>query len=74
MSTKPTPTALALEALRKIEKHEKECGRRWAEATVELKYIKRQMERQSVRWEKVAWLLISTVGLTIIGYIITLIT
>ena len=29
-----TPTALALEALEQIAKHEKECGERWAEWTI----------------------------------------
>jgi len=73
MSNKTTPTALALEALRKIERHEKECSKRWAEATVELRYIKNQLDRHSVRWEKVAWILITTVGLSIIGYITAII-
>ena len=39
-SEKLTPTKIAIEALKKIEKHEKDCGERWAEATTELKHIK----------------------------------
>lgn len=31
---------IALEALERIARHEKECGERWAEAAVELRELK----------------------------------
>ena len=38
---KMTASDIAIEALKKIESHEKDCGERWAEATTELKYKKK---------------------------------
>lgn len=74
MNKRPTPTDLALQSLKKIEKHEKECGERWAEATVQLQLLHKTVERHSQRWEKTAWLIISGIGFTILtlllkGYI-----
>lgn len=63
---KPSPTELALKALKKIEQHEKECGERWAEATVQLELLKKAVDRHSTRWEKTAWVIISGIGFTIV--------
>ena len=63
---KMTASDIAIEALKKIETHEKDCGERWAEATTELKYIKKTLEAHGKRWEKTAWLLIGTVGVSIV--------
>jgi hypothetical protein len=52
---------VALKALEKIAKHEKECGERWAEALTELKNIKVATNNHAARWEKMAWLVIGTV-------------
>ena len=61
-SEKLTPTKIAIEALKKIEKHEKDCGERWAEATTELKHIKEIVNKHGQRWERMAWFLISGIG------------
>ena len=58
---------LALEALEKIAQHEKECGERWAEATVELRELKKSTQEHSARWEKVAWLVIGAAGTTLLA-------
>ena len=50
----------ALEALKKIAEHEKECAARWGEAAVELRELKEATKTHSKRWEKVAWILIIT--------------
>ena len=55
---------VALEALEKIAKHEKECGERWAEALTELKNLKVATDNHAERWEKLAWLVIGTVVTT----------
>ena len=52
---------VALEALERIAKHEKECGERWAEALTELKNLRLATDNHAKRWEKVAWLVIGTV-------------
>ena len=52
---------LALEALEKIATHEKECGERWTEAMIELMLV---TSNHAERWEKLAWLVIGTVGTT----------
>jgi len=52
---------VALQALEKIAKHEKECGERWAEALTELKNIKTATNNHAARWEKMAWLVIGTI-------------
>lgn len=58
---------IAIQALERIEKHEKECGDRWAEATAELRDLKRVTEdltrltqEHSNRWERLAWLVVGT--------------
>lgn len=49
---------IALEALERISHHEQECGKRWSEATIELRELKKATNDHSVRWEKLAWLVI----------------
>lgn len=56
---KKTPTQLALDALERIDRHEKICGDRWAEAHQEIRALRE-------RWEKLAWGIIGTVGLAIV--------
>lgn len=52
---------LALDALERIAKHEKECGERWAEAVVELRELRKVTDSHAARWEKLAWLVVGTV-------------
>ena len=40
-TTIKTEMDIALEALDRIAEHEKECGERWAECTVELRELRR---------------------------------
>ena len=64
---------LALEALEKIAQHEKECGERWAECTVELKQLRTVADSHAARWEKLAWLVVTvviTTGATVITSIV----
>ena len=68
-----TPTALALEALERIAHHEKECGERWAECTIELRELKNASNAHAARWEKLAWLVIGTVITTALAGWITMI-
>ena len=73
-ATKPTtPTALALKALERIAKHEKECGERWAECTVKLRELKDASKAHAARWEKLAWLVIGTVITTAFAAWVTII-
>ena len=55
---------LALDALERIAQHEKECGERWAEAVVELRELRKVTDSHAARWEKLAWLVVGTVGTT----------
>ena len=68
--TAKTEMDIALEALERIAEHEKECGERWAECTVELRELRKATENHSVRWEKLAWLVITvvfTTSITVFG-------
>ena len=59
----------AVEALKKIAEHEKECAARWGAAAVELRELKETTKTHARRWEKLAWLLVATMlscALTII--------
>ena len=68
-----TPTALALEALERIAQHEKECGERWAECTIELRELKDASKAHAARWERLAWLVIGTVITTAFAGWVTMI-
>ena len=68
-----TPTALALKALEQIARHEKECGARWAECTVELRELKEASKAHAARWEKLAWLVVGTVLTTALAGWVTMI-
>lgn len=61
MTVRKTPTMLATEALEQIARHERECGLRWAEAHAELKQLSANVKAHSARWEKLSWLVVSTV-------------
>ena len=52
---------IALEALERIARHEKECGERWAESVIELRELKNATESHAQRWEKLAWFVIATI-------------
>jgi len=62
---------VALQALERIEKHEKECGERWSEAMLEIKQLRIASDAHSARWEKIAWLVVGTVGATAITHLIS---
>ena len=66
-----TEMEIALEALEKIERHEKESGERWAEAVVELRSLKETTEKHAARWEKLAWLVIGVMVTSCAGIIFT---
>ena len=61
---------IALEALERIEGHEKECGERWAEAVSEMKRLRVASDAHSARWERLAWLVVGTVIATAIAHLI----
>lgn len=61
-----TEMEIALEALEKIAQHEKECGERWGEATAELRQLRELAASHAARWERLAWLVISSVLVGII--------
>ena len=71
--TAKTEMDIALEALERIAEHEKECGERWAECTVELRELRKATENHAARWEKLAWLVITvvfTTSVTVFGSMI----
>lgn len=51
---------LAFEALERIANHEKECGKRWSEAIVELRGLKNATDLHAARWEKLMWVFVGT--------------
>ena len=55
---------IALEALDRIAEHEKECGERWAECTVELRELRKATDNHAARWERLAWLVVTVVVTT----------
>tara|TARA_R100000781_G_scaffold97084_1_gene60978 strand:- start:1536 stop:1766 length:231 start_codon:yes stop_codon:yes gene_type:complete len=57
---KKSASAMALDALDRIAHHEAECGKRWAEATSELKHLSEQVAAHGKRWERLAWLLVAS--------------
>ena len=63
-TTIKTEMDIALEALDRIAEHEKECGERWAECTVELRELRKATDSHAQRWEKRAWLVITIVTTT----------
>jgi len=62
--TVQTEPNLALEALERIARHERECGERWAEAVIELRQLKKVADSHAARWEKLAWLVVTVVVTT----------
>ena len=64
---------LAIDALERIARHEKECGERWAEAVVELRELRKATDAHAARWEKLAWLVVAsavTAAVTIVTTVI----
>jgi hypothetical protein len=57
---------LAMEALRRIESHERECSNRWSECMVELRNVKEAIQRNSNRWERLGWFIATGVGVALI--------
>ena len=68
--TAKTEMDIALEALERIAEHEKECGERWAECTVELRELRKATENHAARWEKLAWLVVSVVITGVVSTVI----
>ena len=60
MTQQLTNNDLAVEALDRIAKHEKECSERWLEALVELRSLRKATDAHAARWERLAWLVIAT--------------
>ena len=70
LMTAKTEMDIALEALERIAEHEKECGERWAECTVELRELRKATENHAARWEKLAWLVVSVVITGVVSTVI----
>ena len=68
--TVKTEMQIALEALDRISIHEKECGERWAEAIVELRELRKATDNHAQRWEKLAWLVVSSVIAGVIAVVL----
>ena len=58
---------IAMQALERIEAHEKECGERWSQTIVEIKHLQELTSSHSARWEKLAWLVVAAVTVHIIS-------
>jgi len=71
MTTK-TEMDIALEALERIAEHERECGERWAECTVELRELRKATDNHAARWEKLAWLVVTVVVTTAATVIVSI--
>ena len=65
--------AVAMQALEKIEAHEKECGERWAEAVFEMKYLRETTDARSAKWEKLAWVVLGTFVVTAVVHFVDLV-
>ena len=70
LMTAKTEMDVALEALERIAHHEKECGERWAECTVELRELRKVADSHAARWEKLAWLVVSVVITGVVSTVI----
>ena len=70
LMTAKTEMDVALEALERIAEHEKECGERWAECTVELRELRKVADSHAARWEKLAWLVVSVVITGVVSTVI----
>jgi hypothetical protein len=68
----PRDTAMetALSALKEIARHEKECSRRWGDAHRELKIIRERLRAHSMRWERLAWMVIGTMTAGVVAVIV----
>ena len=70
LMTAKTEMDIALEALERIAEHEKECGERWAECTVELRELRKVADSHAARWERLAWLVVSVVITGVVSTVI----
>jgi hypothetical protein len=52
--------------------HEKECGERWGQAISEIKQLRAASEAHSLRWEKLAWMVVGVFLVTAATHIIEL--
>jgi len=66
-----TEMEIALEALDRIATHEKECGERWLECILELKELRKATDNHAARWEKLSWLVVSSVFAGVLSVIVT---
>jgi len=64
----------AEQALEKIAKHEDECARRWGEALVELRELRKVTDAHAARWERLAWLVVTVVVTGAASVITTVLT
>ena len=69
-----TQLELAMEALERIAQHEKECGERWGEATAELRQLKELAAAHAMKWERLAWLVVTVVVTGAASVITTVLT
>ena len=69
-----TQLELAMEALERIAQHEKECGERWGEATAELRQLKELASAHAMKWERLAWLVVTVVVTGAASVITTVLT
>ena len=69
-----TQIELAVEALERIAQHEKECGERWGEATAELRQLKELAAAHALKWERLAWLVVTVVVTGAASVITTVLT
>lgn len=60
MTQQQTNNDRAVEALERIAKHEQECSERWLEALIELRSLRKASDAFAARWERLAWLVITT--------------
>ena len=64
----------AEQALEKIAKHEAECAKRWGEALVELRELRKVTDAHAARWERLAWLVVAVVVTGAASVITTVLT
>lgn len=69
-TSRRSPTQIAIDALERIARHEKECAARWGEARTEIRMMREQIISHSKRWEKLSWLVIGTVVVGVVTILI----
>ena len=61
----------AEQALEKIAKHEAECARRWGEALVELRELRKVTDAHAARWERLAWLVVASAVTAVVSILMS---